>query len=55
MQGTATIQSITRIDSEDRYDLSVEKNENFFANGILVHNCRYGHDGLIKHRRSYFG
>lgn len=36
----ATIKRITRIDSEDRYDISVEKNENFFANDILVHNCR---------------
>ena len=24
---------------EDVYDISVEKNENFYANGILVHNC----------------
>src|ERR1700720_413405 len=25
--------------TEDVYDISVEKNENFYANGILVHNC----------------
>lgn len=25
---------------EDVYDITVEKNENFFANGILVHNCQ---------------
>ena len=24
----------------DRYDIQVEDNENFFANGMLVHNCR---------------
>ena len=25
--------------TEDVYDITVEKNENFYANGILVHNC----------------
>ena len=25
--------------TEDVYDIEVEKNSNFFANGILVHNC----------------
>ena len=25
--------------SEDVYDITVDKNENFYANGILVHNC----------------
>jgi intein/homing endonuclease len=24
---------------EDVYDISVEDNHNFFANGVLVHNC----------------
>jgi len=24
----------------DRYDIQVQDNENFFANGLLVHNCR---------------
>lgn len=34
------IKSIRRIKPETRYDLSVKKYHNFFANGILVHNCR---------------
>jgi DNA ligase-1 len=37
---TARITKITKISSEDRYDLEVEDNHNFFANNILVHNCR---------------
>lgn len=31
--------SIDVIDNEDVYDLSVQDNHNFFANGVLVHNC----------------
>jgi DNA ligase-1 len=34
------IKSIRRINPETRYDLSVIKHHNFFANNILVHNCR---------------
>jgi DNA ligase-1 len=34
------IKSIEKIQNEDRYDLEVEDNHNFFANDILVHNCR---------------
>ena len=35
------IKSIKKLDiNEDRYNLSVEDNENYFANNILVHNCR---------------
>jgi ATP-dependent DNA ligase len=34
------IKKITKIESEDRYDLEIEHNHNFFANEILVHNCR---------------
>lgn len=26
--------------SSKRYDITVDKNENFFANGVLVHNCQ---------------
>lgn len=26
--------------SSKRYDISVERNNNFFANGVLVHNCQ---------------
>jgi phage terminase large subunit len=32
------------------FDLSVETNQEFFASGILVHNCRYALDGYIQHR-----
>lgn len=34
------IKAIRKIQKRDKYDLEVEKNHNFFANGILVHNCR---------------
>ena len=37
----AKIKSITKIEApSDRYDLEVEDNHNYYANGILVHNCR---------------
>jgi DNA ligase-1 len=52
MPSVTTIKSIKRISAEDRYDISVKKNENFFADGILVHNCRLltiiDEDGNIK-------
>ena len=34
------IKSIKPIEEEDRYDIEVEDNHNFYANNILVHNCR---------------
>jgi ATP-dependent DNA ligase len=34
------IKNIKKILPETRYDLEVEDNHNFFANNILVHNCR---------------
>ena len=35
------IKSIKELNkSFDKYDLEVEDNHNFFANNILVHNCR---------------
>ena len=34
------IKSIIEVSSTDKYDLEVEDNHNFFANGLLVHNCR---------------
>lgn len=37
---TVKIKSITKIESCDKYDLEIQDNNNFFANGILVHNCR---------------
>lgn len=33
------IKQINIISNEDVYDITVEKNHNFFANNILVHNC----------------
>lgn len=33
------IKRISIIPNEDVYDITVEKNHNFFANNILVHNC----------------
>lgn len=39
---TAQIKSIKKIENKSkRYDIEVEDNHNFFANGILVHNCTY--------------
>lgn len=37
-----------------RYDLTISKNHNFFANNILVHNCTVYPDGYI-HARSLDG
>lgn len=37
---TVKIKSITKIDSRDKYELEIADNANFFANGILKHNCR---------------
>jgi len=35
------IKSIKKIETvSKRYDIGVEKNNNFYANGILVHNCQ---------------
>lgn len=35
------IKTIKKIESQSkRYDIEVEKNHNFYANGILVHNCQ---------------
>ena len=33
------IQKINIIQNEDVYDLKVHNNHNFFANGLLIHNC----------------
>jgi hypothetical protein len=46
-----TIKSIKKVKtSSKRYDLTVSKNHNFFANGVLVHNCTIYRDGF--HARS---
>tara|TARA_Y100000310_G_C20671665_1_gene810643 strand:+ start:993 stop:1832 length:840 start_codon:yes stop_codon:yes gene_type:complete len=34
------IKTIKKIEPEARYDIEVKDNNNFFANNILVHNCR---------------
>lgn len=34
------IKSITKIESEDTYELTIENTHCFFCNGILKHNCR---------------
>lgn len=31
--------SIEPYGKEDVYDITTEKNHNFFASGVLVHNC----------------
>lgn len=36
------IKSIKKIKKENVYDLEIESNHNFFANGICVHNCVRG-------------
>lgn len=35
----STIKNIKMSTNEDVYDISVEDNQNFFANNVLVHNC----------------
>ena len=34
------ISRIRKIEPETRYDLEIENNHNYFANGVLVHNCK---------------
>lgn len=34
------IKSIKKASSKDFYDFTVDSNENYFYNGVLVHNCR---------------
>lgn len=50
------IKSISKIQPEDRYDLEIEDNHNFYANGILVHNCRLiaKSDGLFSRQGKPF-
>ena len=48
---SAKIKSIKKINQIDRkYDLSVKDNQNYFANGMLVHNCTMGRNYI--HARS---
>lgn len=42
------INKIEKVETESIYHLTVEKNHNFLANDILVHNCDYkGEIGII--------
>lgn len=44
------IKKIRNVNPLDVYHLNVEKNHNFFANNICVHNCDYrGEVGVILH------
>lgn len=45
------IKSIKKTQSKDVYNLTVEKNHNFFANNLCLHNC--GYTGQIKLRYRY--
>lgn len=52
---TSKIKSITKINlNSKRYDISVANNNNFFANGILVHNCQNLTDYLPGWQGRYF-
>ncbi len=51
------IKKIEKVNNEPVYHITVEKNHNFFANNICVHNCDYrGEVGviLINHDQSMF-
>ena len=51
---TVKIKSIKKINKVNKkYDLSIEDNQNYFANGILVHNCSMYRD--YAHARSLSG
>src|SRR5690606_10695933 len=41
------IVSIKQVEPELVYDLTVQDNENYIANGIVVHNTRWHKDDLI--------
>lgn len=43
---TDYIVNIDYIGEEEVYDITVNKNQNFFANNILVHNCPYMKEGI---------
>lgn len=48
---STVIISIERCDNEDVYDITVEDNHNFFANGYLVHNCNLVVTFKIRHNK----
>ena len=40
------LKSVSKVDSSDKkYDISVHTNNNYFADGVLVHNCNMYSDG----------
>ena len=52
---TVKLKSIKKVKSKSkRYDISVKDNHNFFANGILVHNCTTMYNDFY-HARSLAG
>lgn len=50
----AKIKSIRKIQPDVRYDIEVENTHNYFANGILVHNCTTMYNDWV-HARSMDG
>jgi predicted phage terminase large subunit-like protein len=43
---TSKVEKITKVDSEDVYDIQVAGSENFIADGAVVHNTRWHMDDL---------
>lgn len=41
-------------DRSDVYDIMVEDAEEFFASGVLVHNCRYALSPMIQRKKGFF-
>jgi len=48
------ISKIEKISKQDRYDLTVPETNNFFANGILIHNTS-GRTARIKAKQKFYG
>lgn len=48
MKNLLKIKKITKIDKMDRYDLTINKTHNFYANGVLIHNTsgRYSYSNF---------
>ena len=45
------IKSITKIPRTDRYDLTVSATNNFFANGVLIHNTSAVFSNILTKRK----
>jgi len=51
---TETVESILVTEETDRvFDLQIEDNQNFFANGILVHNCLIADDPIKSYAEAH--